>query len=51
MRRKNTQIYKNRNGKGEATNNTKEIWRIIKDYFENLFLNNLENLEEISRYI
>jgi hypothetical protein len=44
MRREKTQISKIRNKKGEITANIKEI---IKDYFENLYSNKLENPEEI----
>jgi hypothetical protein len=44
MRRKKTQINKIRNKKGAITTNAKESQRIIRDYFENLYLNKLENL-------
>jgi hypothetical protein len=37
IRRENTQISKIQNEKGEITTNTKEIQRIIKDCFENLY--------------
>jgi hypothetical protein len=43
MRREKTQISKIRNAKWEITANTKEI---ITDYFENLYSNKFENLEE-----
>jgi hypothetical protein len=45
MRREKTQISKIRNEKGEITTNTKEIQEIIRDCFENLYSNKLENLE------
>jgi hypothetical protein len=51
MRRKNTQISKIRNEKGEITKNTKEIQGIIRDYFENLYSNTLENLEEMDKFL
>jgi hypothetical protein len=35
----------------EITINTKEIEGIIRDYFENLYSNKLENLEETDKYI
>jgi hypothetical protein len=38
-RRKNTQINKIRNVKGEITTNTKKIQGIIRDYFKNLYSN------------
>jgi hypothetical protein len=51
MRREKTQINKIRNEKGELTTNTKEIQGIIMDYFENLYLNKLENLEEMDTFL
>jgi hypothetical protein len=45
MRREKTQINKIRNEKEEISANTKEIHGIIRDYFENLYSNKLENLE------
>jgi hypothetical protein len=47
MRKENTQISKIRNAKGEITTNTTEIQGIIKDYFENIYSDKLENLEEM----
>jgi hypothetical protein len=46
MRRKKTQINKLRNERREIATRTKEIQGIIRDYFENLYSNKLENLEE-----
>jgi hypothetical protein len=40
-----------RNEKGELTTNTKEIQAIIWNYFENLYSNKLENLEEIDKFL
>jgi hypothetical protein len=51
MRREKTQINKIRNGKGDITTNTNEIQGIIWDYFENLYSNKLENLEEIGKLL
>jgi hypothetical protein len=48
MRREKTQISKIRNAKGEITTNTMEI---IRDYFENLYSNKFENLEEIDKFL
>jgi hypothetical protein len=46
MRRERTKISKIRNKKGEITTNTKEIYGIIRDYFENLYSNKLEILNK-----
>jgi hypothetical protein len=46
MRREMTQISKIRNAKAEITINTMEIQEIIRDYFENLYSNKLENLKK-----
>jgi hypothetical protein len=48
MRRENIQIDKVRNEKGEKTANTKGI---IRDYFENLYSNKSENLEEMHKFL
>jgi hypothetical protein len=51
MRREKTEISKIRNAKGKITTNTMEIQGIIRDYFENLYSNKLENLEEMDRFL
>jgi hypothetical protein len=51
IRKEKTQINKIRNEKGETTTNTKEIYGLIRDYFENLYLNKLENLEELDKFL
>jgi hypothetical protein len=51
MRREKTQTSKMRNEKGMITTNTKEIQGIIRDYFENLCSNKLENLEEMDKFV
>jgi 2-oxoglutarate dehydrogenase complex dehydrogenase (E1) component-like enzyme len=51
MRREKTQISKIRNEKGEVTTNTKEIQGNIRDYFENLYSNKLENLKEMDKFL
>jgi hypothetical protein len=51
MRREKNQISKIRNAKGKTTTNTTEIQEIIKDYFENLYSNKFENLEEMDRFL
>jgi hypothetical protein len=47
----NTQISKIRNAKGEITTNTTELQGIIRDYFESLYSNKIENLEEMDRFL
>jgi hypothetical protein len=51
IRREKTQISKIRNEKGEIATNTTEIQGIIRDYFENLYSNKLENLEEMDKFL
>jgi hypothetical protein len=51
MRREKTQIGKIRIAKGEITTNTIEVQKIIRDYFENLYSNKFENLEEMDRFL
>ena len=45
-KRKKNQINKIRNEKGEVTTDNEEIQRIIKDYYEKLHDNKMDNLEE-----
>jgi hypothetical protein len=51
MKREKTQTSKIRNKKGEITTNSTEIQGIIRDHFENLYSNKLENLEEMDKFI
>jgi GTP-binding protein EngB required for normal cell division len=51
MRREKTQISKIRNKNGEITTSTKKIQGTITDYFENLYSNKLENLEEMDKFL
>jgi hypothetical protein len=51
MRKENTKISKIRKEKVEITTNTTEIQGIMSDYFENLYSNKLENLEEMDKFL
>ena len=43
------QINKIRNEKGEVTTDNAEIQRIMRNYYEQLYENNIDNLEEMHR--
>ena len=45
------QINKLRNEKGEVTTENAEIQRIIRDYYEQLCGNKMDNLKEIGRFL
>ena len=45
--KKNNQINKIRNENGEITTENKEIQRIIRDYYQQLCDNKMDNLEEM----
>ena len=45
------QISKIRNEKGEITTYNAEIQRIRKEYFEKLYGNKMDNLEEMDRFL
>ena len=49
--RGNNQINKIRNEKGEVTAYNVEIQRIIRNYYEQLFCNKMDNLEEMDRFL
>ena len=49
--KKNNQISKIRNEKGEVTTYNAEIQRITRDYYEQLYGNKMNNLEEMDRFL
>ena len=50
-KREKNQINKIRNEKGEVTTDNAEIQRIIRDYYEQLYSNKTDSLEEMDRVL
>ena len=50
-KREKNQINKIRNVKGEVTTDNAEIQRIKTDYYEHLFVNKMDKLEEMDRFL
>ena len=50
-KREKNQINKIRNEKGKVTTDNAEIPRSIRDYFEQLYGNIMDNLEELDRFL
>ena len=50
-KREKNQIYKIRNEKGEVTTDNAETQKIIRDFYEQLYGNKMDNLEEMDRFL
>ena len=50
-KREKTQINRIRNENGEVTTDTAEIQRIMRDYYKLLYVNKMDNLEEMDKFL
>ena len=49
--KRENQIHKMKNEKGEVTTDNAEIQRIVRDYYKQLHNNKRDNLKEMDRYL
>ena len=49
--REKNQIKKTRNENGEITTNNTEIQRIIRDYYQQLYANKMDNVKEMDKLL
>ena len=50
-KREKTQINRFKNEKGEVTTDIAEIQRIMRDYYGQLYVNKMDNLEEMDKFL
>ena len=50
-KREKNQINKIRNEKGQVTTVNEEIQRTLREYYEQLYGNKMDNLEEMDRFL
>ena len=50
-KREKDQVNKSRNEKGEVTIDNAKIQRVIRDYYEQLYGNKIDNLKEMDRFL